>query len=261
MQSPSDRIQSPAERQSLILKQLTDQGFVTVSDLAEELSVSDVTIRRDLRHLEERNLLFRTHGGATPSDPLVYDRPVSEKAKQHAEEKRQVGAAAAALVEPNDSIILASGTTLIHVARHLRGVPNLTVVTSALNVAMELQHVSGVEVFVLGGMLRLTSTSVAGPAAEAMMRRFACRKLFLGVDGFDLTYGLSTSNALEASLNGVMIEAAQETIVVTDSSKFGLRGFSHICGLDDVDRVITDRQAPPHVVRALEERGIAVTLA
>ncbi len=251
-------MQSPAERHSHILKQLQGQGYVTVADLSEELSVSEVTIRRDLRCLEERSLLYRTHGGATPTNSRVYDRPVSEKAKQHADEKRRIGAAAAELVEPYDSVILASGTTMIQVARHLQGRANLTVVTGALNVAMELLHLPQVEVFVLGGMLRLTSTSVGGPAAEQMMRQFACRKLFLGVDGFDLEHGLSTSNALEASLNQQMIAAAQQTIVVTDSSKFGLRGFSHICSLDDVDLVITDSNVPDGVVRALEEREISV---
>lgn len=251
-------MQSPAERHSHILKQLQGNGFVTVSTLSAELNVSEVTIRRDLRQLEERNLLYRTHGGATPSNPFVYDRPVSEKAKQHAEEKRRIGAAAAALVQPLDSIILASGTTISQVARHLQGTPNLTIVTSALNVALDLVHLPSVEIFVLGGMLRLTSTSVAGPNAEEMMRKCTCHTLFLGVDGFDVEHGLTTSSAMEASLNKSMIAAAHQTVVVTDSSKFGLRGFSHICGLNDVDTVITDAGVPDGVVRALEEHDITV---
>lgn len=251
-------MQSPAERHSHIIKQLSGQGFVTVAELSEALGVSDVTIRRDLRFLEERSLLFRTHGGATPTNPLVYDRPVTEKAKQHAEEKRRIGAAAAELVKPFDSIILASGTTMIQVARHLQGIPNLTVVAGALNVALELLNLPKSEIFVLGGMLRPTSTSVGGPEAEQMIRKCACRKLFLGVDGFDLDHGLSTSNAMEASLNQQMIVAAQQTIVVTDSSKFGRRSFSQICSIDDVDVVVTDRKAPETFVRALEESQIRV---
>lgn len=251
---------SPAERHNHILKTLSAQGFVTVADLSEALDVSEVTIRRDLRHLEERNLLFRTHGGATPTNPFVHDRPITEKAKQQAEEKRRIGRAAATLVEPHDAIILASGTTMIQVARHLQGKANLTVVTNALNVAIELVHLPQVEIITLGGVIRLTSTSAVGPLAEETIRRFSCRTLFLGVDGFDLEHGLTTSNAMEASLNRQMIAAAQQVVVVTDSSKFGLRGFSHICSLDDVDHLITDAGLPDGALKRLEEREIAVTI-
>lgn len=254
----TSRMQSPAERHSFILKRLTEQGFVAVASLSEDLDVSEVTIRRDLKHLEQRNLLFRTHGGAAPTNPFVYDRPVSEKAKQNADEKRRIGAAAADLVEQNDSILLASGTTIHQVARHLQGKSDLTVVTSALHVATELLNLPRSEVFVLGGMLRRTSTSVAGPAAEEMMGKYRCRTLFLGADGVDLDYGLTTSNSLEASLNQRMIEAVQQTILVTDSSKFGRRGFSHICNVDEIDIVITDDGAPEGMVRALEDRGVRV---
>lgn len=252
---------SPVERHSRILKRLQEQGFVTVSSLSEALDVSEVTIRRDLRLLEDRNLLYRTHGGASPTNPFVYDRPVSEKAKQHAEEKGRIAAAAAALVEPFDAIILASGTTIHQIARHLKSTPNLTIVTSSLNVAMDVVHVPESEIVVIGGMLRKTSTSVAGPAAEEMMLRYRCRKLFLGVDGFDLDYGLTTSNSLEASLNQKMIEAAQQVIVVADSSKFGRRSFSYICGIDEIDTVITDDAAPEGMVKALEDQGVSVVLA
>lgn len=251
-------MQSPAERHSFILNRLREQGFVSVATLSEDLDVSDVTIRRDLKQLEQRNLLFRTHGGAAPTNPFVFDRPVSEKAKQHAEEKRRIGAAAAELVEPNDSILLASGTTIHQVARHLRDKRDLTIVTGALHVATDLMNLPGSEVFVLGGMLRQSSTSVVGPAAEEMMRRYRCRKLFLGVDGIDIDYGLTTSNSLEASLNQRMIEAVQQTILVTDSSKFGKRGFSLTCSIDEIDTVITDTGAPDGMVRALEDRGITV---
>lgn len=254
-------MQNPAARQNYILQTLKGQGYVTVSDLSDELQVSEVTIRRDLQSLEERNLLYRTHGGATPTNPFVYDRPVSEKAQQHSDEKRRIGEAAAKLVEPNDSLILASGTTMIQVARHLNGKPQLTVVTNAMNVAMELLHLPRIEIFFLGGMMRLTSTSTAGPTAESMIQQHACRLLFMGVDGFDIDHGLTTSNALEAHLNREMIAAAQQTVVVTDSSKFGLRGFSRICRVEDIDMVITDSNVPEPFVQRLEDQDIIVSIA
>ena len=258
--SSNGTLQNPAARHNHILRTLKDQGYVTVSDLSDHLQVSEVTIRRDLQSLEERNLLFRTHGGATPTNPFVYDRPVSEKAKQYADEKGRIGEGAARLVEPNDSVILASGTTMIQVARHLKGKPHLTIVTNAMNVAMELLHLPGIEIFMLGGMMRLTSTSTVGPVAESMIHQHACRLLFLGVDGFDLEHGLTTSNSLEAHLNREMISAAQQTVVVTDSSKFGLRGFSRICRVEDVDVVITDSKIPESFVQRLEDQNISVVI-
>ena len=256
-------MQIPAKRHSLILETLHDQGFVSVSSLSDALGVSDVTVRRDLRYLEDQSLLRRTHGGATTRNHIVRDRPVSEKAAQHAEEKRKIGAAAAALVENHDRIILASGTTVWQVAHHLAP-PNdctgLTVITNAMNVALELTGSPEVEVHVLGGLVRNTSTSVAGPVAEKVLSQFTCRKLFLGVDGFDLQYGLTTSNALEAHLNMCMIEAAEQVIVVADASKFGLRSFGRICGIDEVHQVITDACISPAIAAQLEEAGIGVTV-
>ena len=253
-------MKSPAKRHSHILSLLGDQGYVTVGELSRQLHVSEATVRRDLRDLEKRHLLFRTHGGANPSSHRVYDQPVSEKAKQHAEEKARIGAAAADLIENNDSVILGSGTTVTQVASHIREKPNLTVVASAMNMAMELIHLSDVQVYMLGGIVRSTSTSVVGPSAEAMMRQHSCRKLFLGVDGLDVDHGLTTSNVLEAHLNKQMIAAAQETVVVADSSKFGLRGFSQICAVGDVDKIITDTNALESHVRQLEKRGLEVIL-
>ena len=257
------QIQIPAKRHSLILEALKDQGFVSVSALSEALGVSDVTVRRDLRHLEDQNLLRRTHGGATARNHIVRDLPVSEKAAKHAEEKRKIGAAAAALVENHDHIILASGTTVWQIARHLGPSPDLarlTVITNAMNVALELTGSPEVEVHVLGGLIRNTSTSVAGPIAEKVLSQFTCRKLFLGVDGFDIQYGLTTSNALEAHLNMRMIEAAEQVIVVADASKFGLRSFGRICGIEEVHQVITDASISPATVAQLEEAGISVTV-
>ncbi|MFT5143006.1 MAG: DeoR family transcriptional regulator of aga operon [Rhodothermales bacterium] len=251
-------MQSPAERHYYILERLRARGFVTVSDLGRDLDVSEATIRRDLRRLEERDLLFRTHGGANPPSHLVYDRPVTEKAKQHATEKERVGRAAAAMVQENDSIILGSGTTVMQVAKHLNPDTHVTVLTSAINVAMELSRHPAAELIQLGGMVRHTSTSAVGPMAETMLSAYSCRKLFLGVDGLDLAHGLSTSNPLEASLNQRMIAAAQEIIVVTDSSKFGLRGFSQICPLEQVDKIVTDDQLPAATVKLLEDRGLEV---
>ena len=250
-----------AERHEIILKELKDNGKVNVQHLSNDLEVSEVTIRKDLRVLEEKGLLFRTHGGATQTNPYTSDRPVSEKAKIRAGEKNAIAKEAVQLIGDNDSIILASGTTILAVARHIKSDHRLNVITSALNVSLELSHHENVEILQLGGQLRPSSTSVVGPYAEQFLSGITCGILFLGVDGIDLDHGLTTSNLMEASLNQKFIEVAQYAVVVADHTKFGKRGFSRICGLDKIQHIITDDGISSDTIIKLEEMGIQVTTA
>lgn len=249
---------SLAERHQYILHRLKEQGNVNVLDLCEDLNVSSVTIRKDLKLLEDKQLLFRTHGGATLTNPYTVDRHVSEKEKMQWEEKTGIGELAAQLIEPNDCIIIASGTTVLSLARHVQPKGSLTVITAALNVAMELNRQPEIEVLILGGMLRKSSSSATGVYAERILEDFSCSKLFLGVDGIDLEFGLSTTNVMEAQLNRKMIAVAQKTIVLADSSKFGKRGFGRISGLEEVDMIITDKGISAHMQESLQGMGIAV---
>ncbi|MEO8109360.1 MAG: DeoR/GlpR family DNA-binding transcription regulator [Ginsengibacter sp.] len=250
-----------AERHQFILNKLKQTGNLNVLNLNQELNVSLVTIRKDLKLLEEKGLLFRTHGGATQRNPYIIDRPVNEKEKLQAAEKAGIGMVAASLIEANDSIIIASGTTVLSLAKSIKGKESLTVITSALNVALELMQHPNIEVLQLGGILRKSSSSVTGPYAQSILADFSCTKLFLGVDGIDLEFGLTTTNAMEAHLNRQMIEASQKVIVLSDSTKFGKRGFGKICGLEHVDRIITDNGISAHFVQQLENLGIQVTIA
>ncbi len=233
-------------------------GFVRVADLANELAVSAVTIRKDLRQLEERELLYRSHGSASPRELYVNDRPIDEKEQMHAAEKRMIAEAANKLLKPDEAIIIGSGTTTLAFARHIDLKETLTVLTSALNVSLTLLSHPKVEVVQLGGVLRKSSTSAVGPFADEMMQHFACSKLFLGVDGLTLDYGLTTSNMMEAHLNRQMIAAAQQTILLADSSKFGRKGFGKICAVEDIDYVITDPGISVPFRAGLEERGVEV---
>lgn len=248
------------ERHQYIIEKLKKEGSVNVIDLCTELNVSSVTIRKDLKMLEDKELLFRTHGGGTRSNPYTVDRPVKEKEMIHFREKNGIGAAAAKLIAPNDCILIASGTTVVSLARQIQPVGHLTVVTAALNVAQELLHHAAVEVIQLPGIIRSTSSSVTGNYAESMLNDFSFSKLFLGVDGIDAEFGLTTTNIMEAQLNRKMIAASQQTIVVADSSKFGKRGFGRICGLDDIEQVITDANISDHMVETLKGSGIEVTI-
>jgi len=248
------------DRHKIILRQLEDGGFVNVQELSKQLNVSEVTIRKDLKLLEDKKLLFRTHGGATKSNPYTNDRPVAEKEKLNATEKQQIGLAAATLIGHNDSIIIASGTTMLALARSINAGKHLTVITSALNVAIELSQHANVEVIQLGGQLRSSSSSVTGSYSEVMLQDMACSMLFLGVDGIDPEIGLTTTNLMEARLNQKMIEAAQTVVVLADSTKFGKRGLGKICPLDQVQHIITDSGISLIMLKILQEKGIAVTV-
>jgi DeoR family transcriptional regulator of aga operon len=171
----------------------------------------------------------------------------------------RIAEAAASMVEEGQVIILDSGTTTTAVARALRGFHNLTIVTNAVNIAAELAG-ADVEVLLTGGTLRKNSFSLVGPIAEDTLRRLNADFLFLGVDGFDVHYGLSTPNLLEAKVNRVMVEISKMVIAVCDSSKFGRRSLSHIMPPEAVHHVITDRGAPKSDLKALKKAGIEVTL-
>lgn len=251
---------SIAERHQQIIDRLQKEGKVNVADLCTDMNVSSVTIRKDLKLLEDKGLLFRTHGGATLHNPYTIDRSVNEKEKIQSSEKMRIGATAARLLEPNDSILIASGTTVLALAKNIQPKGNLTVITSALNVALELIKHPDVEVIQLGGLLRKSSSSVTGPYAEGVLEDFSFSKLFLGVDGIDLEFGLTTTNVMEAHLNRQMIKVSQKTILLADSTKFGKRGFGKICGFEDIDQIITDKGVSDYVVRALEGMGIKVTI-
>ena len=180
-----------AERHDFIMDLLQQQGSVSVAALAERLKVSEVTIRKDLTLLEEKKMLYRAHGSAILINPYINDRPVNEKEKHNAAEKRAIGIRAASLVTPDDSILIASGTTMLFLAREIKAQGRLTVITSAVNIVPILVRDHNVDVVQLGGMVRNTSVSAVGVYAERMLQDFSCSKLYLGVDGIDLEYGLS----------------------------------------------------------------------
>src|SRR5208282_2965387 len=182
--------------------------------------------------------VHRTHGGALPARESVLEDPtLREKEKLHRQEKLKIAEAAAGKVTEGQVVILDSGTTTTAIARALRDFQSLTIITNAVNIAAELAG-TAVEVILTGGTLRKNSFSLVGPIAEETLRRLNADILFLGVDGFDVHYGLSTPNLLEAKVNRVMVEIAKKTVAVCDASKFGRRSLSLIAPPAAIHRVI-----------------------
>src|SRR5207302_3955196 len=155
--------------------------------------------------------------------------------------------------------ILDSGTTTTAIGRALRNFRNVTIVTNAVNIAAELSGAS-VEVILTGGTLRKNSFSLVGPIAEEALHRLNADILFLGVDGFDVHYGLSTPNLLEAKVNRAMMDVARVTVAVCHSSKFGRRSLSSIAPVSEIQHLISDREIPKHYLAALKKAGLQITL-
>ena len=256
----TDKVIHLNERQNRIMEIMRQQNAVSVATLSSLMKVSEVTIRKDLTMLEEQHMLYRVHGSAILVNRYINDRSVAEKEKLYADEKHAIGVYAARLIGPDDTIMVASGTTTRAMAREIGQNDRLTVITSAFSVASELSTRRSVDVIQLGGMVRRSSLSVLGPFAEQMLGSLSCSKLFMGVDGVDLDYGVTTTNHIEASLHKQMIASVQKVIVLADSSKFGRRGFSKICDMSAVDQIITDDKAPASVIERLQESGVDVTV-
>ncbi|HXA00213.1 MAG TPA: transcriptional repressor AgaR [Candidatus Dormibacteraeota bacterium] len=248
------------ERRREILELLRNEGRVLVRDLSKRFRTSLITIRKDLESLHHQGLLERTHGGALPlRTGALQDQSLQEKERLHKQEKIRIAAAAVRIIRPGQVIILDSGTTTTAIARGCRQIRGLTIITNATNIAAELEG-STVEVILTGGTLRKNSFSLVGPLAEESLRKLSADMLFLAVDGFDVGYGLTTPNQLEARVNRAMSEAARRTIVVCDSSKFGRRSLSLIMPVSSVHETITDRGIPRHDLKALREAEVEVTL-
>ncbi|WP_039053303.1 DeoR/GlpR family DNA-binding transcription regulator [Sphingobacterium sp. T2] len=249
------------DRHEYILKKIKEKNKVSIQELCEEMNVSSVTIRKDLKILEEKNLLFRTKGGASNSNPYAIDRPILVKEFINSEEKNKIAKKAVEMIKDNDSIMIGSGTTAYALARHLNPTHCLTVITPALKVALELCNKSNIEVLQLGGLIRPNSSSVAGQYAMRILDDVSCGILFLGVDGIDLEFGITISNLTEATLNQKMLSTAQKVVILADNTKFGRRGLGKVCQLEDVDYIITDSKTPSNYISALEEIGIKVIVA
>lgn len=250
-----------SQRRAAILQALTEHGNVQVNELVEQLGVSAVTIRSDLSALESQGLARRSHGGARLSRTPPPEQTIPQKDALNHEQKERIGACAARMVQAGDNIIIDSGTTTISLARHLHDAENVTVLTNGLNIAWELAQAPGVDLILTGGLLRKQSLSVQGSQAEACLQAYSFDKLFLGVDGFDLQFGVTTHHEAEASLNHKMVERAKKIIVLTDASKFGRVSLHRIVQMDRVDTVITDASISDEYREGLLAASIELLIA
>jgi DeoR family transcriptional regulator of aga operon len=251
------KVKSTVERRTSILEKLEAEGQVNVTDLSKQFKVSEVTIRNDFLQLEKKNLLIRARGGAIKKRVGV-DFELSRKQKINLDLKKKIGKKAAKLVKDGDTIIVDSGTTTEEMVKNLAPDINLTVITNALNIANNLVYNDNVQVVMPGGFLRKDALTMIGSPAEKTIRDYLCDKLFLGVDGLDFDFGISTPNIEEAHLNKIMIEISRKVIVLTDSSKIRKRSLAVICPLSKIDIIVTDEGLNADYRSKMEQLGIEI---
>ncbi|RNB79158.1 DeoR/GlpR transcriptional regulator [Brevibacillus nitrificans] len=248
------------ERHSRILENVNREKTVTVAKLSKLLDVSEVTIRKDLIKLEQEGLLSRVHGGASITSFLPLERSFTEKQAERTEEKALIARHALSHVQPGDTLILGAGSTTMEFAKLLGQIAELTIVTNAVNIAMELNSQGVHQVVLIGGEMRAKSFALVGAVAEDNLKKLSVYKCFIGADGIHERDGFSTLSLAESNVNRVMMSRARKVYVLADHTKFGETHFSSFADLSDVDRIITDR-LDPQTHASFQELGVKIEAA
>ncbi len=234
----------PAERRGVILKALNSGGAVRVADLAAELEVSEMTVRRDLDNLDAQELLLKVHGGAVARHNRGDEPHSSVKAGQQRAEKAAIAAAAADTVEDGMTIAIGAGTTTTELARRLHARSSITVVTNSISVFQELTGPAAADgdapVVYLSGGVRTPSDALVGPVADTAIASFRVDATYLGVHGFDADAGLTSPNIAEAQTNRTLIGIGGRLVVLADHTKYRQVGTCVFARLQQVQRLIVD---------------------
>jgi DeoR/GlpR family transcriptional regulator of sugar metabolism len=251
------------QRAQAILRELLRDGNITVEQMVQTFAVSHSSIRRDLRELERAGLLRRTRGGAVLVEPALYEpfRHVSSFGEQEQRclaEKRRIGLAAAEMIAEGEIVSLGAGTTTTQVARGIRHRKNITVVTNAVNIAMELSHRSDLKIFMSGGFLSSDWFTLVGAAAIQSISEMFVAKIFLGIDGIHPQHGLTTNYPDQAAIHRQMLQQAHYRVIVADHSKINVTGAMLICPLNEINLLITDKGATKAMLAPLLNEGIKI---
>jgi len=247
-------------RQAAILEAVTARGSCTVIELARALSVSDETIRRDLKAMARNGAVRKVHGGVRLAESLR-ESGYHQRLAENVEAKRAIARRAAREVADGDSLMLDTGSTTAYVARALTEHRDLMIATNSVDIARTLATRNGNRVYMAGGELRADDGAALGPVATAFVRQFRVRLAFLSMAAIDAVDGLMDYHLSEAEFSRVVMERAERTIVVADGSKFGTRALVRVAGLAAVDTLITEAPPPPPFDSLLAEAGIAVVIA
>ena len=244
------------ERERIILDRFSGNGSVTVADLARDLGLSEVTIRGDLRVLEEKGWINRVRGGAAP----VLHRDILERQRICPEQKNAIARAAADLVRDGDVIMIEAGTTTALITRYLAGKRDIHIVTNSTLVFSYARMYPNLQITMTGGEFRRTTESLIGPIALETIDRLNVRLAFVGTDGFTLERGMTTHLMEGAEIVKAMKSRAETTVLTADSSKYGKTGFSNVLPLSAMDLILCDWGLDCRAEAELKEEGINIKL-
>jgi len=248
------------ERRNQIIDLITQKRTIKNSELMDRFGISIETVRRDLEYLERQGYLQRVYGGAVLKTSLGSEPEYANRSKEHFAEKNAVAAAAAQLIAPGDSVFFGVGTTVQAIAQHLKLVQNVTAFTNSLHMAIALSEIPECTTILPGGQLRAKELSLSNFPAEENLGHFNVNKAFIGIGGITET-GITDFHVGEARLHRQVIQNASQVIVVADSSKFGVRGMTNVCPIQDIDILITDSKISVEQIKPFEQAGIRVIIA
>ena len=253
---------SQTTRQNQILEWISQRGELSVDELVERFGVSGMTIRRDLQALAEAGKVIRTHGGAAMAERVSFEFEFLNRVREHQAAKEAIGAAAAAQVRDGESVLLDSGTTTLALAKCLRGKRGLTVITTSLPIAAQLQFESQIVVLLLGGYLRATSPDLVGALTESNIEALHADVAFLGAQGIDREGTIYQNSPELARMLKKMAASATRVFVVADSSKLGCRDLCRVERLKQWEAtLVTDHGADRAMLAALKRSGARVIKA
>jgi DeoR/GlpR family transcriptional regulator of sugar metabolism len=252
---------SSIERQNQILQLIARFSRITINEVCETFSVSQATARRDLEALSHLGKLQRVHGGAIPIRQAIPEPPIMVRSSEQEEEKQRIGRLAAGLIQDGEAVFLGSSTTVLEVAKNLLDRHDLTVLTNSLPVINILAGLPGITLVSLGGVLRNSELSFIGHLTEGSLAQVRADKVFFGVRAMSLEHGLTNDYLPETLTDRAILSMGGQVIIVADYTKFGRVSTAFLASLSAIHTLVTDSQAPPEFLAALEQKGVHILIA
>lgn len=247
-----------AERRHYIYQYVKERGSASVTDLSTQFLVSEETIRRDLKRMEGSGILFRTHGGAFLGQGKHLALPISIREKTYVEGKDIIGSLCAEMIMNGDTVFLDVSTTAIHIAEKIMHKKNVVVVTNALKVALTLSEAESIRVILTGGILRQSILSTIGSSTITTIKGFFADKAFIGCDGIHFENGITDANDEESEIRKIMMQQADDIVLVADATKFGKTSFVRLADFGDIDILVTDKDVEEEWKTVFRDNGVEI---
>lgn len=244
-----------AERRQSILDKLQKRESVNVKNLSKEFDVSKETIRRDLEKLQNKNLLKKIHGGAVPINKNE-ELSFNIRKNQNTKEKKEIALKALKYINEGDTIFLDISSTAMFLARELKEIKDITVITNSAKIVIELANNKNINVISTGGILVSNSISFVGPHANSMVNNYFADRFFASCKGISAQYGATDSNDLEIEVKKNMVDRSSEVIILADYSKFKERGLSSFAEINEIDKIISDNSIRQKIKNEFLQKGI-----